>query len=503
MKVVCCKKCGAKYQLDDNDDISAFECTSCTGELELCEGSISNENDNYIPNNSNITYCVDCGLKYALNPSDNILDYECESCGGSLRYVDEEMNEDIDKIVKERENQLTQNRIISNIQNNPNASEDTQTTTKSPINSVKSFSSRFENLFSEKGLHSIANEEQMLVAEESKKEDVVKKTARTKIPNATRRRFEKEFLVPKTNDYNVLKEFLKDEFFKGVSQYYGIDDYDSVPNGSYRSYSSKSLYDKKEKQIAFDNSIKSENESLKSPKNLAIIIGATIFILSIGEILLINSGIGIFALFVGVILICYGLYRKKDEVEVKKRSKIVREHLLTLPEEYYVFYDVKIPGSNKGINHLVIGPSGIYEILSQKYNPKNNAAIEKAPNEEVEKEERIEEIIRPNNMRLFRYTTKQTKFPQDNKIKQESLRLGENLINFLSDNEIRNCFVEPLVGFVNENVVVINMPLTDEDLFIDELLHKIEYGSVKLDSETIDKCAVLLSKYAADCSNES
>ena len=37
MKIVCCKNCGAKYQLDDNDDISSFECSSCAGDLELLE----------------------------------------------------------------------------------------------------------------------------------------------------------------------------------------------------------------------------------------------------------------------------------------------------------------------------------------------------------------------------------------------------------------------------------------------------------------------------------
>ena len=61
---------------------------------------------------------------------------------------------------------------------------------------------------------------------------------------------------------------------------------------------------------------------------------------------------------------------------------------------------------------------------------------------------------------------------QDNKIKQKALSLGEDLINFLNDNDIKNCFVEPLVGFINNEVVVINMPLTDEDLFIEELLNR-------------------------------
>ena len=105
-------------------------------------------------------------------------------------------------------------------------------------------------------------------------------------------------------------------------------------------------------------------------------------------------------------------------------------------------------------------------------------------------------------MRRFRYTTKQAKFSQDNEIKQKALSLGEDLINFLNDNDIKNCFVEPLVGFVNDDVVVINMPLTDEDLFIDELIVQIQDTVRKLDPETIDKCAVLINRYSADCSAE-
>ena len=35
-----------------------------------------------------------------------------------------------------------------------------------------------------------------------------------------------------------------------------------------------------------------------------------------------------------------------------------------------------------------------------------------------------------------------------------------------------------------------------------ELLNKIKTGTVKLDQVTIDKCAVLINKYSADCSAE-
>ena len=158
-----------------------------------------------------------------------------------------------------------------------------------------------------------------------------------------------------------------------------------------------------------------------------------------------------------------------------------------------------------GINHVVVGPTGIYALLSQKYNPKNRLNSENENIELIKSAEADEakfEIADVGNRRRFRYTTKQAKFSQDNAIKQKALTLGEDLINFLNDNNIRNCFVEPLVGFINNEVVVINMPLTDEDLFIDELLNTIQNSTIKLNSDTIDKCAVLLSKYSADCSSE-
>ena len=101
MKVVCCKSCGAKYQLDDNDDVSTFECTSCAGDLELCDvySSDLESDDSNIPTapsyeSSYIVQCEDCGLKYNIGVDENILDYECESCGGSLRYLDSELNKE-------------------------------------------------------------------------------------------------------------------------------------------------------------------------------------------------------------------------------------------------------------------------------------------------------------------------------------------------------------------------------------------------------------------------
>ena len=507
MKVVCCKNCGAKYQLDDDDDITTFECSSCAGDLEYLEdysdSNVTNDSsfiDTFKYDNSFIVQCEDCGLKYKIKSSDSILDYECDSCGGSLRYLDEEMNHELDKYIKERKQEINTIRHESQTNRPPDESTDEED------RPLKSFTDKIGDFFSEEHMQKIADDEKKEI--ELQKEEENSRTARTTIPDAVLSKFGREFSVPKTNDYNVMKNFLKDEFMKGMSKYYPKPEKNSAP----------SLLDKlsikepdtdeivpNETSIINGNSDTFDINSLNLSEIL-IIVGAGVFVISIIEILLINSGIGIFALFIGAIMLCIGLYKNRDVKQVEEKTKIIREHLLTLPEENYLFYNVKIPTSPSGINHVVVGPTGIYALLSQKYNPKirlesENENLNLIESTELD-EDKLEEVPSFNNKKRFRYTTKQAKFSQDDKIKQKALSLGEDLINFLNENYIKNCFVEPLVGFINNEVVVINLPLTDEDLFIEELINQIKTSTVKLDQETIDKCAVLLSKYSADCSAE-
>ena len=516
MKIVCCKNCGAKYQLDDNDDISTFECSSCAGDLEYLEeysdgqeSSRSSFISSFKYDNSQIVQCEDCGLKYKIKSSDSILDYECDSCGGSLRYLDEELNKELDSYIEERRKEVQQIRKENTYQEAPPEVEEPQTEDSS--RSLKSITDRLGSFFSEESMLQIAEDEREK-QEQQLEEELNSKTARTTIPDEVLTKFGKEFALPKTNDYKILKNFLKDEFFKSMNEYYpttaekpqersfgGLIDRLTIPEpgsgdgdpttGSLLSTGTDD----------FDIRNMDTNTTI-------LIVGAVIFVLSVIEILLINSGVGIVALFIGVIILCYGIYKTRDVKEVEKRTRIIREHLLSLPEEFYVFYNVKIPTSSSSINHLVVGPTGIYALLSQKYNPKlrlesENENLNLIGSTESD-EDKIEEIPTDGNVRRFRYTTKQAKFSQDNKIKQKALTLGEDLINFLNDNNIKNCFVEPLVGFINNEVVVINMPLTDEDLFIEELLNQIQTSTIKLDSETIDKCAVLINNYSADCSSE-
>ena len=510
MKVVCCKNCGAKYQLDDDDDITTFECSSCAGDLEYLEEYSNSENtsnssfmDSFKYDNSYIVQCEDCGLKYKIKSSDSILDYECDSCGGSLRYLDDEMNKELDKYLEERKKELETIKENSKVVK-PTSEE--LTNEESP-RSIKSFTEKIGDFFSEEHMLQIADDEKR--EEEIVEEEQINNTARTTIPDAVLSKFGKEFAIPKTDDYDILKEFLKNEFFKSMKEYYPKHTNQEKSEGIFSKLSLKEP-DNGE-VVPNETTLKELDKEGMEIANLdlnrtLLIVGIVIFVLSIVEILLINSGIGIVTLFIGVILLCVAIYKTRDVQQTEERSRIIREHLLTLSNEYYVFYNLKTPTSSSGINHVVVGPTGIYALLSQKYNPKLRLEAENENLNLIGSAEsngdKLEEVPSYGSERRFRYTTKQAKFSQDNKIKQKALSLGEDLINFLNDNNIKNCFVEPLVGFINNEVVVINMPLTDEDLFIEELLNQIKTSTIKLDQETIDKCAVLLSKYSADCSAE-
>ena len=91
--MVVCQNCGEKYQLDDEDDINAFECSVCSGNLEELdsfsndEEKVSSGYDSQNPSDLVLVYCTNCGLKYQLSENDNINEFECNSCGGSLDYV--------------------------------------------------------------------------------------------------------------------------------------------------------------------------------------------------------------------------------------------------------------------------------------------------------------------------------------------------------------------------------------------------------------------------------
>lgn len=142
--------------------------------------------------------------------------------------------------------------------------------------------------------------------------------------------------------------------------------------------------------------------------SLQLIIG--LFIILIGVILvLISSPIFVFLIFIGVLVAGYGSHKPKKKYRQHKtkpksnynylknrynhqkhksksyyhKSKknkdgkswvkglegenIVLEQLNILPENYFVFHDVRLPDGYGNIDHIVVGPTGLFVIETKNY----------------------------------------------------------------------------------------------------------------------------------------
>ena len=154
----------------------------------------------------------------------------------------------------------------------------------------------------------------------------------------------------------------------------------------------------------------------------------------------------------------------------------------------------KTPGTNVAINHVVIGPSGIFTIITQKTNPQT------MNQDQLKSKFNIFENNSENKYDLSSTNNNNLKFNDELELKQKTLTLNRLLFEFLDENGF-TIPIEPFIGFVNDDVAIINDILNDNDLFMDEILNKILHAEVKLDTVTIRKTAILLSHYSINCPN--
>ncbi|WP_429223489.1 nuclease-related domain-containing protein [Methanobacterium oryzae] len=91
-----------------------------------------------------------------------------------------------------------------------------------------------------------------------------------------------------------------------------------------------------------------------------------IFVL-IGILGFIITPILLILLFIGVGLIIYGNNKSKSWNKGIKKD-IIEEYLNQLPNDYYIFNDVKFPGSDENVDYLVLGHNGIFVIKTKNYN---------------------------------------------------------------------------------------------------------------------------------------
>ena len=255
-------------------------------------------------------------------------------------------------------------------------------------------------------------------------------------------------------------------------------------------------------------------EPKKSNADVLIIAGLFIAIVSLAYYYFISQIMYVLIAFaLGLVILAYGVYRKYTFNEYLARGRIIRERLLALPNDFYVFYAVQPPQSKDIINHVVVGPTGVFTILSQRYDSKDYKNKVKSESETDamlsdsasiqdyrQKKNTLElQTDYDDNQSRFQFGNEEIHFTQNSQIKRKALELNEDLAIFLDKKGFNGIYIEPLIGFVNDDLAILNVILTNEDLFIDELFNKVIRGRRRLDELTVAKIARLLSYYSANC----
>ena len=621
MKVVVCQNCGEKYQLDDEDDINAFECSVCSGNLEELDSFSSDEEkvssgyDSQNPSDLVLVYCTNCGLKYQLNESDNINEFECNSCGGSLDYVsnmasastettdstnftqnpltetplaDDEIDEiipihaeanfvddsiyassDVDEIIPIHAELNAQNEGYSDEDYYYETEEILPDTLESyeeeemisygsiydstlgdvdeiiPIHAERRHMETSRDIASgfayrdEYG-EELESEETRLVEVTDIPEDEMPESpvslARQELSEEDQKLFARvqnemvfdspeeyeAFKLARYKYYTALSDVLKDEYIRSMDKEF------------YKGSSVKRLIKKGEESVKRGNLTASEEDALVTPEtvelmksqnrayepkktnaDLYMLIGAFILVVSAAYYYFISQiWYVLIAIALGVLILSYGIYKRYAFNNYIARGRIIRERLLALPNDFYVFYAVQPPQSKDIINHVVVGPTGVYTILSKRYDSKDYKNKVKSDSETdamvndsasiqnyMDKKNTLElQTDFKDNQTRFEFGNEEIHFVNNSQIKRKALELNEDLAIFLDNKGFSGIYIEPLIGFVNDDLAILNVILTNEDLFIDELFNRMIRGQRRIDELTVAKIARLLSYYSADCS---
>lgn len=622
MKVVVCQNCGEKYQLDDEDDINTFECSVCSGNLEELdsfsndEEKVSSGYDSQNPSDLVLVYCTNCGLKYQLSENDNINEFECNSCGGSLDYVsnidsastettdstnftqnpltetpldDDEIDEiipihmgdnfvddslysdsDVDEIIPIHIELNAQDEGFSDEEYYYETEELLPDTLESyeeeemvsygsiydstlgdvneiiPIHAEKRHMETSRDIASgfayrdDYADEEIESQETRLVEVTDIPEDEMPESpvslARQELSEEDQKLFSRvqnemvfdspeeyeAFKLARYKYYTALSDILKDEYIRSMDKEF------------YKGSSVKRLIKKGEESVKRGNITASQEDALVTPEtvelmkaqnrayepkktnaDLYMLIGAFILVVSAAYYYFISQiWYVLIAIAIGVLILSYGIYKRYAFNNYIARGRIIRERLLALPNDFYVFYAVQPPQSRDIINHVVVGPTGVYTILSKRYDSKDYKNKVKSDNETdtmvndsasiqnyMDKKNTLElQTDYKDNQTRFEFGNEEIHFVNNSQIKRKALELNEDLAIFLDNKGFSGIYIEPLIGFVNDDLAILNVILTNEDLFIDELFNRMIRGQKRIDELTVAKIARLLSYYSADCS---
>lgn len=432
MKLVSCKNCGAKYRLEDYEDISKFECSKCFSPLELDESSSENiksflndlgETDYEfkegidslnLDDDEEIVYCVDCNLRFVID-NKNIDDYLCSNCNGKLKFLNERLNKEHESS-KENYDILPEHDLAS----------DNKSSLK-PIDMID------------------YDTEPKIIPFTQVDEDELKKT----LKDSSKKPSKDIITKKKISKYNIRTPELDKKQIKNRKAYSNPDEYPYI-----------------------------------------YIIWTALLFISVGVADLLIT-IRIYSLIFTAIFLAIFIYlivQNQKWNERKELENIFAETLSTLPMNYFILSGVKVPESDKIIDHIVVGSTGIFSVMIRKYSDNHDY-----PSEE---KEIFGNELSPISNEDSEKITDDLEFKSNAKIKKDTVDYAELLFDYLIKEGFNEVDIIPLVAFVNKKVAILNNPLSNEDIFLDEFLLYIKNQDIIMDENLVYECALTLAQFA-------
>ncbi|EKF86565.1 nuclease-related domain-containing protein [Methanobacterium formicicum] len=228
----------------------------------------------------------------------------------------------------------------------------------------------------------------------------------------------------------------------------------------------------------------SQYEQIQDHGQLLTYAGVIIFIISFLALLTTLNFIYLISTLAGVLLSVYGnnlINKGKEEgyswQKGNKGEIIVADCLDTLPEDYFVFNDVKLPGKGGNIDHIVIGPTGIYVIETKNYTGKYR--------------------IKGNQWFYYKngHPTEIKKNP-GTQVRKNT----QDLINFLNQKDIstRGSWVTGLVALICPDFRVQETPQNYRVLLPKTVPEYIMNGKKETNTELLGKAAMALEPYSVE-----
>ena len=160
-------------------------------------------------------------------------------------------------------------------------------------------------------------------------------------------------------------------------------------------------------------------------------------------------------------------------------ENLVSDYLNTLPKNYFVYNDVKLPGKGGNIDHIVIGPTGIYVIETKNYSGKYRIK----GNQWTYYKNGYPKVIKNNPGTQVRRNTK-------------------DLINFLSEKGISTTgtWITSLVAFICPDFRVLETPRNYKVLIPETVPKYIMNGRKETNMDLLGRAALELEPCCVELS---